>query len=400
VRILLVNQFISLEGGVERYLHDLCSNLTERNIQVVFLHGQSSDTEPPPNVKSLCLPDLWQQGQALSAKTRRNLFQVLTQENPDVVYLHNIEDGAAISLISSCHPTVRFIHGSKTTCPDGKRWLHRPDAQCFYPLSKTCMFRAHTRHCMPRLPTKAWRAFQQSRQSLVATQELPALIVASHFMKEMLALNHCSPERITVLPYFPQWEGEEWTPPMAPKSILFVGRLRTAKGILELIELLARTHSDITMSVVGDGLARQQAEETAQRLGLENRVTFHGWLMGGALKEAYQRNALVVVPSLWPEPFGIIGLEAATMCRPAIAFDVGGMGDWLKDSETGYLVKAGDFDQMQSRIESLLMNPEKARTMGLKARDYVEKHFCAESHLTELVRIFKSVQEHQPKSLS
>jgi glycosyltransferase involved in cell wall biosynthesis len=195
---------------------------------------------------------------------------------------------------------------------------------------------------MPRLPTKAWRAFQQSRQSLLATQELPALIVASHFMKEILVLNNCSPEQITVLPYFPQWEGEEWTPPMAPKSILFVGRLRTAKGILELIELLARTHSDITMSVVGDGLKRQQAEETVQRLGLENRVTFHGWLIGSALKEAYRRNALVVVPSLWPEPFGIIGLEAATMCRPSIAFDVGGIGDWLKDSETGYLVKAGD----------------------------------------------------------
>ena len=400
MRILLVNQFISLEGGVERYLYDLCGHLIERNIQVVFLHGQSSDTAPPPNIKSHCLPNLWQQGKALSAKTQRNPFQILTQENPDVVYLQNIENGAAMSLMRSCYPTVRFVHGPKTTCPDGKRWLHRPDAQCFYPLSKTCMLRAHTRRCMPRLPTKAWRAFQQSRQSLVATQKLPALIVASHFMKEMLVLNHCSPERITVLPYFPQWGGEEWSPPTAPKSILFVGRLREAKGILGLIELLARTHSDITMSVVGDGLARQQAEETVQRLGLENRVTFHGWLMGKALKEAYQQNALVVVPSLAPEAFGIIGLEAATMCRPTVAFDVGGIGDWLKDSETGYLVRAGDFDQMKSRIEFLLRNPEKARTMGLKARDYVEKHFSAESHLTELIRIFDSVREHRPQSLS
>jgi glycosyltransferase involved in cell wall biosynthesis len=173
-----------------------------------------------------------------------------------------------------------------------------------------------------------------------------------------------------------------------------------AKGILGLIELLARTQSDITMSVVGDGLERQQAEETVQKLGLENRVTFHGWLMGKALKEAYQRNALVVVPSLALEAFGIIGLEAATMCRPTVAFDVGGIGDWLKDSETGYLVKAGDFDQMKNRIEFLLRNPEKGRTMGLKARDYVEKHFSAESHLTELIRIFDSVREYRPQSLS
>ena len=108
---------------------------------------------------------------------------------------------------------------------------------------------------------------------------------------------------------------------------------------------------------------------------------------------------IVVLPSIEDNSPNII-IESFACGRPVVAFDVGGIGDWLKDSETGYLVKAGDFDQMRSRIEFLLMNPKKARTMGVKAREHVENHFSAESHVAGLMRIFNSVRDHQPKSLS
>ena len=49
---------------------------------------------------------------------------------------------------------------------------------------------------------------------------------------------------------------------------------------------------------------------------------------------------LLVVPSLWPEPFGLIGLEAAACGVPAAAFDVGGISEWLHDGVSGYLAPA------------------------------------------------------------
>ena len=67
---------------------------------------------------------------------------------------------------------------------------------------------------------------------------------------------------------------------------------------------------------------------------------FPGWVTRDEWTRILQRVDLLVVPSVWPEPLGLIGLEAASMGVPALAFNVGGIGDWLTDGETGRLLEA------------------------------------------------------------
>ncbi len=65
---------------------------------------------------------------------------------------------------------------------------------------------------------------------------------------------------------------------------------------------------------------------------------FTGWQDDSTRFDAVARADLLAMPSLWPEPFGLSGLEAAALGVPAIAFDVGGVRDWLRDGVNGILV--------------------------------------------------------------
>ena len=71
------------------------------------------------------------------------------------------------------------------------------------------------------------------------------------------------------------------------------------------------------------------------------RVTFTGWLDEPDVARALDRSDLLLVPSRWPEPFGMVGVEAALRGVPSVAFGVGGIPEWLTDRVTGRLVPEG-----------------------------------------------------------
>ena len=89
----------------------------------------------------------------------------------------------------------------------------------------------------------------------------------------------------------------------------------------------------------------------------------------------YNSAAVVVVPSRWQEPFGLIGGEAYSYFKPVIAFDVGGISEWLKDKETGFLVKEGDVVAFAEKIEFLLNNPKEAEKMGYAGNSLMKQKF-------------------------
>src|SRR5438034_1221443 len=69
-------------------------------------------------------------------------------------------------------------------------------------------------------------------------------------------------------------------------------------------------------------------------------TAIRGWVTGEERWRWLRTASLLAVPSTWPEPFGLVGLEAAALGVPTIAFDVGGVRDWLRPDENGFLVAA------------------------------------------------------------
>jgi glycosyltransferase involved in cell wall biosynthesis len=89
------------------------------------------------------------------------------------------------------------------------------------------------------------------------------------------------------------------------------------------------------------------------------------------INQFYLESSLLAVSSVWPEPFGLVGHEAMSHGLPVVAFDAGGISEWLIDGENGFLVPWKDTDRFAARIEQLLRDKELGRRLGRRGRELV-----------------------------
>jgi glycosyltransferase involved in cell wall biosynthesis len=101
---------------------------------------------------------------------------------------------------------------------------------------------------------------------------------------------------------------------------------------------------------------------------------------------------VLLVPSVWPEPFGLVGVEAAQRGVPAVAFDVGGISEWLIDGVTGRLVTADPprADAFARAIETTLRDEVAWQRMRVACVQAVDR-FAMASHLDALGEVFDEV---------
>jgi glycosyltransferase involved in cell wall biosynthesis len=174
--------------------------------------------------------------------------------------------------------------------------------------------------------------------------------------------------------------------------ILYVGRMTPEKGLVQLIRAMRRMRHKPILTIVGkDGILGQSSFQdlVAQELASsEIKAEMHPWLVGEELSRSYARAKVVAISSIWPEPFGLVGIEAMMHGKPVVAFDVGGVRDWLNHQETGYVVPQGDLDQYAARVDQLLDNHELRLSMGYKARKYAGEQFTSQRYMDALLGIY------------
>ena len=147
---------------------------------------------------------------------------------------------------------------------------------------------------------------------------------------------------------------------------------------------MARTVSNGSATVVGTGNHLDTCRSLAAELGISDRVDFVGWVDHDALESYFARAALTAVPSRWPEPFGMVGIEAMARARPVVGFAAGGIPDWLQHEVNGLLAPAGDCEALGAHIERLLVDPAFARRLGEQAARIVAERYRPEGFLQRM----------------
>jgi glycogen(starch) synthase len=105
-----------------------------------------------------------------------------------------------------------------------------------------------------------------------------------------------------------------------------------------------------------------------RKLGVAEHVTFLDWVSPDRVLELMNKATLVIVPSRWPEPFGLVALEAAMMGRPVVASAVGGLPEIVEHGVSGLLVPPNDHEALAAAVDKILRDPSAARLLGPTAR--------------------------------
>jgi phosphatidyl-myo-inositol dimannoside synthase len=188
-------------------------------------------------------------------------------------------------------------------------------------------------------------------------------------------------------------------PPGFPRSgriILTVGRWDPAeryKGADNLIAALPRilkAAPDTNLVLVGDGDDRPRFEQLARDLGVSEHAHFLHGLAQEQLFACYANCDVFALPSRG-EGFGLVFLEAMAHAKPVIGGAHGGIPDIVEDGVAGLLVPHGDVERLAQALESLLNNPSRAREMGARGRDRIEKTFSFAQFQLHLTQILSNV---------
>jgi glycosyltransferase involved in cell wall biosynthesis len=217
-----------------------------------------------------------------------------------------------------------------------------------------------------------------------------AIVVASDHMRREYVRHGVDAERVVANPLFATVMPTNAGPAPAEFRVLFLGRMTSLKGGDVLIRAAALASAQlgavVSVTLAGDGPSRAAWE--ALSISLQVSATFPGWVNAEQRAALYSASALVAVPSVWPEPFGLTGLEGGAYGVPAVAFDVGGISMWLRGGENGWLVdpRTGA-EGMATAIAEAYTDSAMLGARRVGARRVAEE-FSIERHVAVLERIF------------
>lgn len=184
--------------------------------------------------------------------------------------------------------------------------------------------------------------------------------------------------------------GEDYNPVRLPGTILFAGRLEPEKGILELLdsfELVLREQPGARLLIAGEGSLRSRIESRVRSRGLATSVAILGHLDQQKLLDWYRQVQLVAVPSLWPEPFGLVGPEAMSLGVPVVASGTGGMRDWLEDGHNGLIADPRDAAAFAAALLRLLKDEALYEELSLNAR-LSTRRFQTSKYMDRLEQVY------------
>ncbi|MCB1734797.1 MAG: glycosyltransferase family 4 protein [Gammaproteobacteria bacterium] len=375
MRVLHVNAKAGFFGGVERILFDTANGLQERGWPQALLHAEATVQEAYRGPFAEIASD-----EALIDR-----FQ------PDVILIHKESDADRITRLAARLPTVRMVHDHDLVCLRRHKYFPSNTRICERPAGIDC----YTHLCFvqrgERFPI-ALRGLGEIRRGLAAHAQVRGFIAISQWMRAELAMNGIDAKRIHDIHPIPSaLDRVTPLPPASRPEILFVGQVIRGKGVDLMIRALAELTGDWHATVVGDGHHLPECRALAAELGLAERIHFTGWIDHEALQDYYAQALFTVVPSRWPEPFGMVGVEAMARARAVVAFAAGGIPDWLDHGQTGLLVPPADVKGMGQAMQELLDTPERAAELGRRGAQTVAERFRHGAYLDQIAHLLESI---------
>lgn len=386
MRLLFVHERFGALGGAEANLLATATELAARGHAVGLLHGPGTGSEEVAWGRTFGMRDRFFLRDAGAIAAAAAAFA------PDLIYLHKLSDPDQLAGLSATGvPVVRMVHDHDLYCLRGYKYNPLTRKVCTRAASGFCVFPCGgvVRRSSGVFPLQ-WVSYGRKQRELALNRRFARLVVASEYMKGELVRNGFAPAQIELHAPVPRPGEDRRQSNFGPRNrIVYAGQIIRGKGVDVLLESLALVREPFECIILGDGNHRAHCEKLSVRLGLANRVTFAGFVPQSELPQYYRDATLAVMSSLWPEPFGATGLEAMHCGLPVVAFDAGGIREWLLDGQNGFLVPWRDRAALAARMTSLLRDKDLARRLGAHGRQWVANHFGFDPYISGLEQLFQ-----------
>jgi glycosyltransferase involved in cell wall biosynthesis len=301
--------------------------------------------------------------------------QLIRSSRPDVVHAHKLypQLSAAPVVVASRAglPVVQTLHDfeliSASALDARGGWIDSDESALAYRALNSATLPVRRRLHVPRITT---------------------FVAASRFLARVAALHGID---ATVIPHFVQRDREEAPGFGDRRGIVFVGRLRREKGVLDVVEL-ARRVPTVSVKVVGEGTLDDVVHREAGALpNLEATGFVPSSEVGAILRSA----RVIVVPSRCHEAAGLVALEAMSHGTPTVVYPSGGLAEYVADARSGLVVPA-DVDSL-ARVSAELHDDEalwrRLSTNGLVA---AADEYSPELYGERIERLYEQARLHSP----
>ena len=400
MRVLMLNAFHWLKGGVERTVFDETAWLERAGHEVAHFAIRDPHNLPSPFADHFApaadyseTTPAWRQLAQLpraiwSAPAARALAGLLRAWQPDVAHVHAPSRYLTPSVIEGLErarvPVVMTLHDFKPWCTNrvlfarGEMCVRCKGGHHWHAVAVGCVQRSRLKSLVGAI-----EAYDHDRRG--AYRPVRRWIAPSRFVREQSVALGADAARVRLLAHGVEAPvpGAAGVPELPERFALYAGRLSEEKGV-RLLPALARGIAPTPLVVAGGGpLAGWLADQANAGVRLLGHLGPH------VLAAVRARAGAVVVPSLFPETFGYAVAEAQLDARAVIASRIGALGELVEHEVTGLLVPPGDDAALVAAARRTLAEPERARGWGEAARARARQAFDPDTHTRGLIAIYE-----------
>lgn len=177
--------------------------------------------------------------------------------------------------------------------------------------------------------------------------------------------------------------------------VLFASRMLWSKGLAELVKVkkaLAKSNVHFQLNVAGILCPDDTDSIPLTQLEQWNREGAINWIgRSNKVSELIERANIIALPSSYSEGVPRILLEAASMGRATLAYDVGGCKSIVQDGRTGFLVEKNQISKLEHKLKTLLLDANLRREMGLAGRNLVLSKFSSSMVISKTLEIYSNI---------
>lgn len=368
-------------GGADRTTAATIEVLREQGVEVETLARDSRSLTPGLRGKVQAFA-----GGFYAADALREFQRTVAARRPDIVHTHElyplISPWVHRRCVQAGLPVVATCNDFRLSCPIATHYTR--SAECH-----DCLggheFACVRRNCRDNLAESlayAGRGWFARRMGLfhgavdrfvtISQYQLDFMRDRQGVPPERLALNYCAIR----IPEQPVADPSQGT------YVGYAGRFVTEKGVEVLLEAcrLAR----LPLRLAGDAPQHPavRPEDDAQCVTTRSPAE---------LADFYRGARVMVVPSVWPETFGIVAAEAMSHGVPVVVSRTGGLQGSVRDGETGLLAEPGNARDLAHKIGRIWHSAELARRLGAAAAQHAAAVFSRRAHFERLMQIYREV---------